>query len=171
MRLTPTTEKTYDVFFEARSIVLPEDIRLLLDPNGIQPPIMQSLRLDSDIELSQPLELNGADNTPLIELLSIREFAFDWGEISLSAIGDVTPDASGLLNGSITISARHWQNALDLAVAAGAVPEDRRQFIIGIVGTLDETPHITDTLTATLMIVDGQMALGPLPLGPAPLLR
>ena len=36
VRLTPETEKTYDVFFEARSIVLPEDIRVLLDPNGLQ---------------------------------------------------------------------------------------------------------------------------------------
>ena len=157
MRLTPATEKTYDVFFEARSIVLPEDIRTLLDPNGLQPPIMQSLRLDSDVELSEPLELNGADAQPFIELLSIGEFAFEWGEISLSAIGDLTPDTTGVVNGSITISARNWQTALDLAVAAGAVPDDRRQFIIGIVGTLDETPHITDTMTATLIITDGQM--------------
>ena len=82
---------------------------------------MQSLRLDSDIELSAPLELNGADAEPLIELLGIDEFAFEWGEISLSAIGDLMPDTSGVVHGSITISARNWQKALDLAVAAGAV--------------------------------------------------
>lgn len=171
MRLTPETDKTYDVFFEARSIVLPEDIRRLLDPDNLLPPVMQSLRLDSDIMLSEPLELNGAGAAPLIDLLSISEFAFEWGEISLSAIGDLTPDDAGLLNGSVTISARNWQKALDLAVAAGAVPQDRRQFFIGIIDTLDETPHITDTMTATLSITNGEMALGPIPLGPAPRLR
>lgn len=172
MRMTPNTPQTYDVFFEARSIALPEDIRRILDPGNLQPPVMQSLRFDSDIELSTPIALNSPDaEAPLIDVLSIRELAFEWGEISLSAIGDLTPDIDGDINGTVTISARNWQQALDLAVASGAVSQDRRQFFIGIINTLDETPHIADTLTATLTIVNGDMALGPLPLGPAPRLR
>jgi len=172
MRLTPETTQTYDLFFEARSIVLPEDIRRIIDPQNRLPPIMQSLRFDSDLDLSAPIALNPSDEQPpMIEVLSVREFAFEWGEISLSAIGDVKPDEFGVMDGSITISARNWQQALDLAVIAGAIPEERRQFFTGIVTSLDETPHIPDTLTATLMIVDGEMMLGPLPLGKAPLLR
>lgn len=170
MRLTPDTDQTYDVFFEARSIVLPEDIRNMVDVGNQQPPIIQSLRLDSDVTMTGPLELNGGD-VGQIETLSIREFAFEWGEISVSAIGDLTPDTSGVINGSITLSARNWQQALDLAVAAGAIPEDRRLLLVGIINSLDETPHIPDTLTATLMITNGQMALGPLPLGTAPRLN
>lgn len=171
MRVTPNTTQTYDVFFEARSIVLPEDIRRVLDPNNLQPAVIQSLRLDSDVGLTAPIELNGAGDISSIDSLSVREFAFEWGEISLSAIGDLVPDAAGVVDGSITISARNWQQALDLAVATGAVADDRRQLFLGIINSLDETPHIPDTLTATLTIIEGEMMLGPLPLGAAPLLR
>lgn len=171
MQLTPDTTRIYDAYVEARAIVLPETIRSLIDPGNLQPPIIQILRLDSDVELTEPLALNGSTDASLIETLGIRELAFEWGDISLSAIGDLTPDSTGLIDGSITISVRNWQQALNLAVAAGAVPEERRQFFLGIINTLDETPHIMDTLTATLTIKSGQMALGPLPLGPAPRLR
>ncbi|MBU2991903.1 DUF2125 domain-containing protein [Octadecabacter sp. 1_MG-2023] len=172
MRLTPETTQTYDAYIEARAIVLPDALRQLLDPGNAQPAVIESLRLDSDVELSAPLQLNGASETPpRIDMLSIHEFAFEWGEMSLSAIGDVVPDQAGLLNGSITLSARNWQTVLDLAVIAGAIPDEQRQFYEGIIDSLDETPHISDTLTTTLMITDGQMSLGPLPLGPAPRLR
>ncbi|MGJ8610961.1 MAG: DUF2125 domain-containing protein [Octadecabacter sp.] len=172
MRLTPDTTQTYDVFFEARAIVLPEDIRTMVDPQNLQPPVIQSLRLDSDITLSAPIELNGgADVVPTFELLSVRELAIEWGEMSVSAIGDVTPDDTGVLNGSITVSARNWQQAMTLAVSTGAITDDNRFLIAGLASNLDETPHVPDTLTVTLTITDGEMAIGGFPLGTAPLLR
>ncbi len=172
MRLTPETAQTYDAYIEARSIVLPEDVRRLVDPGNLQPPIIQTLKFDSEIGFTMPIKLNSPDSgVPLIETLSITEFALAWGDMSLSAIGDVTHAFNGELTGSITISARNWQQALDLAIAAGVVPQDRRQFFLGVVNSIDETPHIPDTLTATLMIRDGDMMLGPVPLGRAPLLR
>lgn len=172
MRLSPGTTQTYDAFLEARSIVLPQDIRRMIDPQNLQPPIIQSLRFDSDVALSAPLELNGdAAMSAMIDTLSITEFALTWGDMSVSAIGDVTPDAQGVLNGSISISARNWQQALDLAVSTGAVNADRRFLVLEIANNMDETPHIPDTLTVTLNITDGNMMLGMMPLGVAPVLR
>ena len=176
MRLTPETTQSYDVFFEARSIVLPENIRKLIDPQNLQPPIIQSLRLDSDLTLSEPIELNSADADADAELLSIttlsiKELALAWGDMSVSVIGDVSPDEVGVLDGSITITARNWQQAVDLAVASGVLEDDRIFLVTEIANNFDETPHITDTLTVTLSIVNGEMALGGFALGPAPLLR
>ena len=172
MRLTPETTQTYDLFLEARSIELPEDIRRIIDPQNLQPAIIQNLRFDSDVDLTAPIELNRANANPFgIAALSIKELALAWGEMSVSAIGDVTPDETGVLDGSFSISARNWQQVLDLAVAMGAIPEDQRLLIVGMAASIDETPHVPDTLTATLTITDGQMALGPIPLGAAPLLR
>lgn len=172
MRLSPDTTQTYDAYFEARSIVLPEDIRRMIDPQNLQPPVIQSLRFDSDVTLSAPIELISAAASPAtIETLSIKELALSWGEMSVSAIGDVTPDAAGLLNGSISISARNWQQALDLAVATGAVDANRRFLFTEIANSMDETPHVPDTLTLTLSVTDGIMMLGSFPLGAAPALR
>jgi len=172
MRLTPNTPQTYDVYFEARAIVMPEDIRRMIDPQNLQPPVIQSLRLDSDITLTSPIELNGGtDDVPALALLSVRELAFEWGDMSVSAIGDIVPDDAGVLNGSISLSARNWQQALTLAVSTGAVKDDNRSLITEVASNLDETPHIPDTLTVTLTITDGEMAIGGFPLGTAPRLR
>lgn len=172
MRLTPETTQSYDVYFEARSIVLPENIRNMIDPQNLQPPIIQSLRLDSDMVLSDPIELNSANaGAPSITSLSIKEFALTWGEMSVTAIGEVMPDRAGVLDGSVTLTARNWNEALNLAVAAGAIPEEQRYIVTEIAKNLDETPDFSDTLTVTLSIVNGEMALGGYALGPAPLLR
>ncbi|MEJ6507809.1 MAG: DUF2125 domain-containing protein [Octadecabacter sp.] len=171
MRLTPETTQTYDVFLEARAIVLPEDIRAMIDPQNLQPPVVQSLRFDSDVELRAPIELNGSTDPAQIQNLSLKEFALSWGDMSLSAIGEVTPDDNGILNGSISISARNWQQGLDLAVSTGAVKDERQFLVTEIANNMDETPHIPDTLTVTLNIVDGNMMLGMMPLGAAPVLR
>ena len=171
MRLTPETTQTYDVFLEARAIVLPDDIRAMIDPQNLQPPVVQSLRFDSDVKLRAPIALNGSPDPAQIENLSIKEFALSWGDMSFSAIGEVTPDDNGILNGSISISARNWQQGLDLAVSTGAVKDERRFLVTEIANNMDETPHIPDTLTVTLNIVDGNMMLGMMPLGAAPVLR
>lgn len=172
MRLTPDTTQTYDVFLEARDIALPAGIRRMIDPQNQQPDVIESLRFDSDLDLTEPLSLLGAtDQPPQIASVAITEFALVWGGMSVSAIGDVTPDDAGLLNGSISISARNWQQAIDLAVSMGAIKNERRFLVTEIANNIDETPHIADTLTITLTITDGNMMLGGFPLGPAPVLR
>ncbi len=172
MRLTPGTTETYDVFLEARAIVLPEDIRRMLDPQNLQPPVIQSFRMDNDITLTAPIELNGgAVTAPTLALLTVRELALEWGDMSVSAIGDVTPDVEGVLNGSISLSARNWQQAVSLAVSTGAIRDDDRLLITEMANNLDETPHFPDTLTVTLSITNGEMSIGGFPLGTAPPLR
>ena len=171
-RLTPNTEQTYDVFLEAHSIEMPENIRRFIDPGNLQPPFIQNLRFDSDVTLNAPFELNDRSGSPpTIEILSIKEFALIWGDMSLTAIGDLQPDESGMPSGSITVSARNWQQGLDLAVANGMIDSNRVFLVTEIVGNLDETPQIPDTLTLTFSLSNGAMALGRIPLGPIPNLR
>jgi hypothetical protein len=172
MRLTPGTTQSYDMYFEARSIVLPENIRNLIDPQNQQPQIMQSLRLDSDFVLSDQIKLNSTEADALsIATLSIKEFTFAWGDMSVSAIGDVTSDETGLLDGSITISASNWQQAFDLAVSSGILEDEHIFLVTQIANNFDETPQFPDKLTVTLSIVKGELVLGGFVLGPAPLLR
>lgn len=172
MRLSPETTQTYDAFIEARAIVLPENIRTMIDPQQTQPPVIQSLRFDSDVTLTEPLALNTDQTTPVqIETLSIAEFELAWGEISATAIGDLTPDADGVLSGSVTLVARNWQQTFDLAIANGMLGDNQRFLFAGLAENLDETPQIADTLTLTLTITDGEMSVGGYPLGPAPRLR
>jgi len=172
MRLTPDTTQTYDAFVEGRSIVLPHDIRRFLDPQSQLPPIVQNLRFDSDLTLSAPIALNTTDAETLqITGLSITELALTWGDIAITAIGDLAPNATGAMDGSITITTRNWERIVDLGIANGIIEANRRFLVTEIVRNLDETPHIDDTLTLTLSLADGQIALGGFTLGPSNILR
>lgn len=168
-RLTPDTTQTYDMFMDARGIVLPDAVRRMIDPENTLPQVIQSLRFDTAVGLDTPIALNSQSTAaPRIETVTIKEIAAGWGDMSLSAIGDLTADAAGFAEGSVTLSARNWQQALDLAVAGGLLDEAVRLTYATMAAALDETPHITDTLTVTLMLSGGQMRLGPIPIGPAP---
>lgn len=168
-RLTPDTTQTYDVFIEAQEVILPDAIQNLIDPENIQPALIQSLRFDSAFGLDQPLALNAQSvTTPRIETIAIKEIAANWGDISVSVIGDLVRDGAGFAEGSVTLAARNWQRALDVAVASGLLDEGIRLTYATLATALDETPHINDTLTVTLMLSGGQMRLGPIPVGPAP---
>jgi len=172
MRLTPDTNQSYDIFLEAITVSLPNDIRRFIDPGNLQPEFFQSLSFDSVATFSDPIALNNAsDQQPTLETLTIKEFAMAWGEISVSVIGDITFNDSGLPDGSISLSARNWQQALDLAVANGMVDDNRRFLVTEIISNLDETPHIQDTLTLTIAVNNGALSLGGLPLGTLPNFR
>lgn len=171
-RLTPDTEASYDVFLEANTIALPQVLRGQIDPGFLQPEFIQNLRFDSVATLSAPVAFNSPDPSPTaFETLTIKELALSWGEISFSAIGDLTTGLEGLPSGSITVSARNWQTAIELALANGMLEENRRFLVTEIIRNLDETPHIQDTLTLTLSITDGRVSLGGLPIGTLPALR
>lgn len=172
IRQSPGRDKTYDIFLDARSIALPAELRRLIDPQRFQPDVIDGLRLDAEMELTEQIELNSAAQTPAeITAVRITEMVLTWGDMSATAIGDLTTTSGGLLNGSVTMTALNWDRALDLAVANGALDDNRRTFVTGIINTLDETPHIADTLTVTLTITNGEMMVGTLPLGSAPRLR
>jgi hypothetical protein len=91
--------------------------------------------------------------------------------MSVSVIGDVSPDEVGVCGRSITITARNWQQAVDLAVASGVLEDDRIFLVTEIANNFDETPHIIDTLTVTSSIVNGRNGPWRFCTGPAPLLR
>lgn len=159
MRLTPNTDKTYDLFVDAQGIVLPQYIQRLLDPQGRQPPVMRRVQLDARIDLTAPLALNAGDD-PIVSRVSLTELAFDWGTVSLSGIGEAAPDATGLLQGSLTVTARNWQTFIDLAIDNGMLSSNQRLLWMEILGNLDATPQINDTLTLTIDITDGVVRLG-----------
>ncbi|SLN51010.1 DUF2125 domain-containing protein [Pseudooctadecabacter jejudonensis] len=167
MRLSPDTTQTYDVFAEMRSIVLPENTRRFLDPQGTLPQLIQNLRIDSDVTLSQPLQLNANEDTPpQIDAITLTELSLNWGDIALTAIGEAAPNQNGALDGSVTVTTRNWETVITLGVANGMIDADRRFLVTEIVRNLDETPHIDDTLTLTLRVTDGQMSIGNFPIGP-----
>ncbi len=172
MRSAPDLANGYDLFFEAQSISLPAPLRAELDPEGDLPPLIGQVRMDATARLDQPLDRFAGAETPVAaEALTLREFGAQWGDIALSVIGEVTADAAGVAQGSLTLSITGWREALDMAARAGLVEEGFDVTLANMGEQMDETPQIPETLTVTLVMEQGRARLGPLPLGPAPRLR
>ena len=172
MRSAPEVANEYDVFLEAQSVVLPAGWREMLDPDGALPPLIRQLRMDATARFDQPLDRFAGGETPVaVEALSVREFGAQWGDVALSVIGEVTADALGRATGSLTLSVTGWRQALEMATRVGLLEEGFDGTLASMGAALDETPQIAETLTLTLVMEEGQARLGPLTMGPAPLLR
>ena len=69
------------------------------------------------------------------------------------------------------VTARNWRQMLDLAVAAGAVPEGMAQTVergLALASGLPGAGGDEETVSLPLSLRDGQVFFGPIPLGPAP---
>ena len=172
MRAAPDVANGYDVFAEAQSVGLPAAWREVLDPEGGLPPVIRQMRLDATARFDQPLDRFAGGAAPVgVESVSVREFGAHWGDMAVSVIGDVTADEAGRAAGSLTLSVTGWRRALKMASRAGLVDDGFEVTLATMGEALDETPQIAETLTVTLILDDGQARLGPLPMGPAPVLR
>jgi hypothetical protein len=149
----------YDLWFEATDITLPATGAPDL------PAVVPVLRLDGTVTLDREIDRNTTAVRPTG--LDLRNFVVDLGATGLQAEGVLTFDASGVPEGSVTITLRDWQRAIGIAVAAGIVPP-------GAAGMAERAAAVmaegAADLTTALVFEAGQMRLGPLPLGPAPVL-
>lgn len=125
-------------------------------------------RLDADLSLDRPLDRDAALAPPRLAGIDIRALEFDWGGLSLRGDGAVRIDGAGVPDGTVTLRLRNWAGVPALLVASGVIaPGDEASFA----ATLDQLAALSgspDELALPLSFSGGWVALGPLPLGPAP---
>ena len=105
---------------------------------------------------------------PQPRALSLDVLDIHWGTLRLRAAGDLTVDDSGLPSGTLTVKAENWRELLKMAGQAGRLPRDALRGAERVLGMLAGLGGNPEDLETQVNIRDGWMALGPLPLGPAP---
>ena len=124
------------------------------------------------VAFDKPWDLSAIEDArPQPRRIELKLAEARWGRLELQAAGEVTVDAAGIPTGEITVKARNWRDILRLAVDSGALPQ-------GFAGTLEDGLALVSqmagnpkTLDIPLGLRDGRVLLGPVPLGPAPVLR
>ncbi len=142
--------------------------RRVLDPGGLLPETVQSLRLDAELDFTQPWDRRAIEAArPQLTEIDLKDLSARWGNVTFRAVGAVTVDSAGLPEGEVTVRAVEWRKLLAMAHAVGWLTES----MVGPMETaLELMSGSTDTLDATLEFSDGSIWLGPIPLGPAPVL-
>ena len=134
------------------------------------PPQIAVARLDANATLTAPLDRFASQTRPDITALSLREALLTWGDLSAFAKGDLTVK-DGLLEGRIDIRVTGWRNLVAMAASLGLIKPEIAPTAANMMQAIAASSGDPDVLEMPLIFRDGQMLLGPLPLGPAPRLN
>ena len=168
---TPASESSYHFGFDAKDVTLPQPAGLRLEA-GILPETLSYARSDVTATFTAPWDLNALQTArPQPTRIDVKLIEAKWGELELRLAGGFDVDSAGRANGQITIKAQNWKDILQISAATGAIPAQLVRPIEQGLSLLSGLSGNRNTLDLPLTLDQGQMKLGPIPLGPAPLFR
>ncbi|NJM84666.1 MAG: DUF2125 domain-containing protein [Tabrizicola sp.] len=168
IRVDATTVSSYDVVLTATGVTPDPALMAALKASSDLPPMIQTLTMDINTRLNLPLDR--FVNPPTIRLaeLTVKNIGLTWGDMTMTSAGVLKPDRAGFLEGRVEIEITKWQKMIPLLVASGAVKPEVAPTIENLLGALARDGGNPDVLKVPLVMAEGLMSLGPLPLGAAP---
>ncbi len=146
--------------------------RVGLRSGGAVPRRLDALRADLEVEFDAPWDLSAlSDARPQPRRLRLRLAEARWGRLELKLAGTLEVDRTGRPSGRLTVKAQNWRDILTLARDLGWIGPawgDRLEQGLSLAAQLSGNP---ETLDIPLDFANGRVSLGPVPLGPAPVLR
>jgi hypothetical protein len=134
------------------------------------PPTISALRIVATATLTAPLDRRAGDVRPQIVTLKLDDCSLAWGDLGVTAKGELAPDPAGFAAGRIEIAVTNWDRLVPVLVAANAIKPEVAPTVQNMLGALARDGGDPMVLKLPLVLKDGRMSLGPLPLGPAPML-
>lgn len=142
--------------------------RLAQAANGL-PERFRALRAEARVTFDRPWDRRALEQArPQPVRLVIERAEAEWGELRLAAAGTLDIGEGGLPEGVLTLRAENWREMLAMARGSGALPPalaDGAERTLAMLEGLGGTPGKLDL---RLNFRGGYVALGPIPLGPAP---
>ncbi|KEO60663.1 DUF2125 domain-containing protein [Thioclava indica] len=159
---------TYRLGAEAVNLTLPPALVAKLAPKSGLGDTVARLHLDALAGLRDPITKEAADHgVPGLMTFALSDLSLSWGGNDLSVAGNLRIDASGYPEGTLQIRSASWRNWISIAQGAGLIASDQVNLISGV-ATMLAAKDPQDALEIPLIFQNGQMSLGPIPLGPAP---
>lgn len=170
--LAEGSDTAHVITFQATGVTPATELVALIDEGGVLPDALETLQLDLTADFDVPWDRAAIeDRRPQPTALDLRLAKAQWGPLELSAVGAVTVDGDGRPEGSINIKATEWREMLKMAVAGGLIPADLAPTIERGLQLLAGFSGNSEALNTTLNFRGGLMSVGPIPVGPAPILR
>lgn len=167
-RRDPSRALWHEIGLEVAGLAPDAAVTAALPAGSGLPGAIEAVRLRAFAGLSAPLDRFAGQTRPGLTGLELREASLRWGALTVSAQGALAADAEGLAEGRVDIRIEPWPLALEAAVAAGLVRPELAPTWAEVARRLAETSPDPQRLDLPLTFARGRMALGPLPLGPAP---
>ena len=158
-----TEDQALKLWLQVDDLMLPEGS----DLGGLGPQV-KSLRFDARLPLGAPLAW---EDEPLIQGADIRNLDLSWGGMELEGSGVLSADPNGQAQGTLTLRITGWQALPDMGIDLGLIQPGLRGGVMGALQGMADAGEDPAELVLPLVMKDGRMSLGPIPLGPAPYLQ
>jgi hypothetical protein len=130
------------------------------------------LAIRADLGFDAPWRRDAPERpTPQPTAIDLERAEYRTGDVWLRLAGAVEINERGAPSGEATLRAENWRAALDAAVSAGQIPQafaEAAGDMLGLVAGLSGSP---ESLDLPLRFRNGQIWLGPVPVGAAPVIR
>lgn len=172
LRTTPAAVNSYDVYFAARNLTLPDRIRRMAAQSDLVGDVAETLAVTATVRFTAPWDRRAIEVArPQVTHIDLDLAQGTWGELDLRFAGALEVDALGVPTGEITVKATNWREMLALAQRADLVSPNLAPLIEGGLNMVARLSGNPESIDAPLVFSDGNVSLGGLlPLGPAPLI-
>lgn len=147
----------------SRDALLPPSIPRLSTEGKLS--LQGGVRLWSDQKVT--VQNLGAPEAPRLMGARIDDLILQLGDHRARIGGQLQPDAYGRAEGELTIRTENVQAILDAAFDSGLLPASSRLLVRPMMARLQRST-VDGEFGLSLVMENGQMKLGPVPLGPAP---
>lgn len=163
----PDTVETYVFDINATALTPGTILRAGLPPDW--PLTFDAFKARMTVTFDTPWDRTALeDRRPQPRVITIEDADIKWGPLRHRASGNLTVDSEGIPDGTLIVKIENWRQALDIAQDNGALAADFRPQAETVLNMLSNLGGDPETLNLTLTFKGGAMAMGPIPLGPAP---
>ena len=163
------TAEIYAVTARAEAFRPGERLRRVAEVTQTLPETFETLELEATITWDKAWDRSALEMArPQPRHVRLRLAEAKWGALAVLAAGEFTVDEAGLPEGTITIKAENWREMLAIASEAGVLPEQALGPTERTLSFLEGLGGNPNALDLRLNLRGGAVALGPIPLGPAP---
>lgn len=159
----------YEFDVNAEGIGLDPRLVGRLNDSGALPDKIERLHASATITFDAPFDRYAIERArPQPREIDLSDITAQWGPLEFRASGQLQVDVAGTPEGVLDVSARNWREMIEVARATGALPDQLLGALSAAGQMIARMSGSPETLDTVLRFEGGRMFLGPVPIGPAP---